>query len=219
MVGGLFLYGCDHHTLRAAPPRRMARPSPRRRLDLLADQLVGAACSSTAAAEELPRVAVVCTSYFAGSHADVLVSSFCNGCATDEGVLEPRFRVVSMYVDQIHADDIGRQVAAQHDIKLFSSIRDALLVGSGSEQKRGATEGVVEQVHLGVDAVLLIGEHGDYPKTPLGQEMVPRRAFFEQIVGTLLEAGTPIPICESPKRPLTSQQGLQRAAACIAASQ
>ena len=74
-------------------------------------------------------------------------------------------------------------------------------------------------MHLGVDAVLLIGEHGDYPKTPLGQEMVPRRAFFEQIVGTLLEAGTPIPICESPKRPLTSQHANRACSELLLASQ
>ena len=53
------------------------------------------------------------------------------------------------------------QVAAQHGIQLFSSIRDALtLGGKGSAQVRGATEGS-EVVELGVAAVLLIGEHGD----------------------------------------------------------
>jgi len=92
--------------------------TPRRRLHLLGSQLVGSPSSpsspfssSPSSSSSLPpRVAVICTSYFAGSHADVLVSAFCNGCPTDEGVLAPRFQVASMYIDQIHEDDIGRQV-------------------------------------------------------------------------------------------------------------
>ena len=35
---------------------------------------------------------------------------------------------------------------------------------------------------LAVDAVLLIGEHGDYPTNDLGQRMYPRKEFFDQIV-------------------------------------
>lgn len=47
--------------------------------------------------------------------------------------------------------------------------------------------------------MLIIGEHGDYPVTSLGQEMVPRRYFFEQICGVTAELGAtlaakPIPI-------------------------
>ncbi len=52
------------------------------------------------------------------------------------------------------------------DIPLYESIRAALTLG-GEE--------------LAVDAVLLIGEHGDYPRSELGQEMLPQRYFFEQI--------------------------------------
>ena len=147
-----------------------------------------------------PRVAVVCTSYFPGSHADVVVSKFVHGFPTDEGLLAPRMQVVSMYIDQIHADDIGLQVAAEHGIAVFSSIRDALTL-SGQRERSGRSVGgehaedMPPGAALGVDAVLLIGEHGDYPKTELGQEMTPRRYFCEQIFAVLVEAGrTDVPV-------------------------
>ena len=45
-----------------------------------------------------------------------------------------------------------------------------------------------------MDAVLMIGEHGDYPRSELGQEMLPRCYFFEQIADTIGEVGRPMPI-------------------------
>ena len=42
--------------------------------------------------------------------------------------------------------------------------------------------------------MLLIGEHGDYPRSALGQEMLPRRYFFEQICGVIAESDRPIPV-------------------------
>ena len=48
---------------------------------------------------------------------------------SDEGLLEPRVQIVSLYIDQIAADDVGQQLAAEYGITLFSSIRDALTLG------------------------------------------------------------------------------------------
>jgi hypothetical protein len=99
------------------------------------------------------RIAAVVTTFFPNSHAGVLVSRFLTGFATDEGLIAPRTEIVSMYMDQLHADDIGMQLAHSYDIPVFGSIRAAMTLG-GEE--------------LGVDAVLVIGEHGDYPLTSLG---------------------------------------------------
>ena len=125
------------------------------------------------------RIAAIVTTFFPNSHAGVLASKFLHGFPTDEGPIAPRTRLASLYIDQIHERDIGLQLAHQFDLPVYSSIRAALTLG-GSE--------------LAVDAVLLIGEHGDYPRTVLGQEMLPRRYFFEQICGVIAEAGRPIPI-------------------------
>ena len=125
------------------------------------------------------RVAAVVTTFFPNSHADVLVSKFLRGFPTDEGLITPRTQIASLYIDQIHSRDIGLQLADQFDVPVYESIRSALTLG-GSE--------------LAVDAVLLIGEHGDYPLSTLGQEMLPRRYFFEQICGVIAEGGRPIPV-------------------------
>jgi hypothetical protein len=125
------------------------------------------------------RIAAVVTTFFPNSHAGVLVSKFLTGFATDEGLIAPRTGIVSMYMHQLHADDIGLQLARSYDIPVFGSIRAAMTLG-GEE--------------LGVDAVLIIGEHGDYPLTALGQEMLPRRWFFEQVCGVIGEFDRPVPV-------------------------
>ena len=128
---------------------------------------------------EHKRIAAIVTTFFPNSHAGVLAGKFLTGFATDEGLIAPRTRVASLYMDQVHDRDVGLQLAEAYDIPVFGSIRAALTLG-GSE--------------LGVDAVLLIGEHGDYPLTALGQEMLPRRWFFEQVCGVVAELGQPIPV-------------------------
>ena len=125
------------------------------------------------------RVAAVVTSFFPESHAGVLVTKFLRGFPTDDGLIPPRTQIASLYMDQIHERDVGLQLAHEFDVPVFESIRAALTLG-GNE--------------LAVDAVLLIGEHGDYPVSSLGQEMLPRRYFFEQICGVIAEARRPIPV-------------------------
>ncbi|MCH2398012.1 MAG: hypothetical protein MK364_02800, partial [Pirellulales bacterium] len=41
---------------------------------------------------------------------------------------------------------------------------------------------------------MLIGEHGDYPRSVLGQEMLPRRYFFEQVSAVIAQSGRPVPV-------------------------
>ena len=125
------------------------------------------------------RIAAVVTSYAPRSHASGIVTKFLRGFPTDEGLMAPRTRVASMFIDQLHEQDIGRQIAFEHNVPLYESIRGALTIGSG---------------RLAVDAVLIVGEHGDYPRSALGQEMLPRRYFFEQVSGVIAESGRTIPV-------------------------
>ncbi len=128
---------------------------------------------------QVPGVAAIVTTYFPGSHADVIVTKFLRGFETDDGLIRPRTRIASLYIDQIHTRDIGRQLAHEFNIPVYESIRSALTLGTDD---------------LAVDAVLLIGEHGDYPKTGLDQEMLPRRYFFEQICGVIENSNRPVPV-------------------------
>ena len=125
------------------------------------------------------RIAAVVTTFFPNSHAGVLVPKFLHGFPTDEGLIAPRTQLASLFIDQLHQNDIGCQIAHEFDIPVYESIRAALTLGGDN---------------LEVDAVLLIGEHGDYPRSVLGQEMLPRRYFFEQICGVISECDRPIPV-------------------------
>ena len=125
------------------------------------------------------RVAAIVTTFFPNSHAGVIVPKFLRGFPTDDGLIAPRTQLASLFIDQIHQNDVGRQIAHEYDIPIYESIRAALTLGGDS---------------LAVDAVLLIGEHGDYPRSALGQEMLPRRYFFEQICGVIAESNRLIPI-------------------------
>lgn len=125
------------------------------------------------------RVAAIITIYHPKSHADVIVSKFLKGMSTDEGFLAPEIDIVSIYLDHVLENDIGVGLAKEFDVPIYPSIRRALHAGAKE---------------LNVDAVLLIGEHGDYPWNERGRHMYPRRYFFEQIAGVFSESGRSVPV-------------------------
>jgi hypothetical protein len=125
------------------------------------------------------RVAAICTIYHAWSHADAIVTKFLKGMTTDEACHPPEVDIVSCYIDHVLENDIGTPMVAAHGVPLHPSIRRALHAGAD---------------RLNVDAVLLIGEHGDYPWNERGRHMYPRRQFFEQIAGVFSESGRSVPV-------------------------
>ena len=128
---------------------------------------------------ERPKIAALITEYRPGSHADVLVGKFLRGFPTDDGLLPLRTEVVSMYLDQVPENDIGRAAAAAYDVPVYQSMPAALCCG-GKE--------------LAVDGVLLIGEHGDYAWNEKEQHLFPRRHFMEQITGVMSTSGRAVPV-------------------------
>lgn len=125
------------------------------------------------------RVAAVITEYRPRSHADVIVTKFLHGFPADDGLHAPRVDVASMYIDQFPDNDMGRRIAAEHDVPVYDSIVKALTLG-GKE--------------LAVDGVLLIGEHGDYAWNEKEQHLFPRRYFMEQICGVFATSGRSVPV-------------------------
>ena len=126
-----------------------------------------------------PRVAAIITTYFPGSHADVIVTRLLAGYTLYGAPTEPRVEVVSMYLDQIAAKDIGRDLAAHHGVPIFESIGEALAVGGHG---------------LNVDGVVIVGEHGQYPVNEYGQTLYPRRRLFDAVVAAMVGAGRVVPI-------------------------
>ena len=125
------------------------------------------------------KIAAIITTYFQHSHADVIATKYMKGFPTDTGLQMPRVELVSIYLDQVDDRDIGVGLAAEHNVPIYPSIRQALTLG-GSE--------------LAVDGVILIGEHGDYPHNEIGQHMYPRRYMFEQICGVFASSGRSVPV-------------------------
>ena len=143
------------------------------------------ACSGAAmgrlqgAPPKRPRVAAIFTELRLRSHAYNILSSLMGHCLFRGKRVDPGLEVVSWYADQFPADDMAREASRRFNVPLFGNIAEALCMG-GSE--------------LAVDAVLLIGEHGDYPFNELGQHMYPRKEFFDQIVAVMRKSQRFVPV-------------------------
>ena len=125
------------------------------------------------------RVAAITTTYFKYSHADDIITKFIEGYGVVGRVHEPHCQVVSLYVEQSPNTDIGRGMAKRYRIPLVETVADALTQGGDD---------------LAVDAVLLVGEHGDYPLNDKGQKLYPRRRLFEEIVKVFRQTGRTVPV-------------------------
>ncbi|MYB93531.1 hypothetical protein F4054_20865 [Candidatus Poribacteria bacterium] len=88
-------------------------------------------------------------------------------------------KVVSLYVDQKPEGDQSTDRAREFGFSVYPTIAEALRCG-GDE--------------LAVDAVLLIGEHGDYPTNEKSQVLYPRYEFFKACVKVFEEDGRAVPI-------------------------
>jgi hypothetical protein len=127
-----------------------------------------------------PRIAAVVTTYFKYSHAQHIVDRFLDGYGWNGTHHYPPMDLVSLYVDQIGRTDLSRERGARHPaLKLSPTIADALTLGGDK---------------LAVDGVLLVGEHGNYPRNEKGQTKYPRYEFFEEIVKVFRSSGRAVPI-------------------------
>ena len=131
-----------------------------------------------------PRVAAIVTSYYHNSHADVIVSRLLQTDTLDGQGRAPRLKLVSLYTDQVPANDVSRKIAGQYGIPIYDTIAGALTQGMGTQ---GAGP-------LAVDGVLLIAEHGTYPLSDKGQILYPKRRFFSEIAAVIERSGRPVPV-------------------------
>ncbi len=137
------------------------------------------AAKAASGTKRRPRVAAIFTELRFRSHAFNILENFFEPYLFSGELVDPGCEVVSFYADQFPENDMARDVSRRFKVPMYESIADALRVG-GSE--------------LGVDAVLLIGEHGDYPFNKRGQKMYPRKEFFDQIVAVMKASDRFVPI-------------------------
>jgi hypothetical protein len=132
-----------------------------------------------AAEAEKRRLAVVTTEWRYRSHAWHMAERFLVGYPNQGKWHQPPFEVVSAYVDQFPEGDLSRKRAAEFGFTIYPTIDQALRAG-GKE--------------LAVDAVLVIGEHGNYPLNEIGQKRYPRYEFFKAVTDVFRQDGRSLPV-------------------------
>ena len=172
---------------RNAATNRNGAPSvaTRRQFVTASGLVVGASClpalQSSIGQEnrKRPRVAAIFTVFHFRSHAHVILENFLEDYLFNGRLTDPGVDVVSFYADQLSERDMSREVSQKYKIPIFSTIRGALCLG-GTE--------------LAVDAVLLIGEHGNYSVNELGQQLYPRKRFFDETVMVMKQSQRFVPV-------------------------
>jgi hypothetical protein len=123
-------------------------------------------------------LAVVCTVYRPLSHAYHIAGRFVHGFAHAGKLHVPGQFVRSLYADQRPENDLSRELGREHGVHLARSVEEALTAGG----------------KLAVDGVLLIGEHGNYPRNDKGQILYPRYQWMEQIANVFRKTGKSVPV-------------------------
>ena len=153
------------------------------RRHLLQSALAAGPALAFAGEPRRPRVAVVYTSCYHRSHAHVILENFLTPFLFNGKLTSPAVDVVSLYADQRRGagklPDLTDDIVRRFKLPVYKTIGDALTLG-GKE--------------LAVDAVLSIGEHGDYPNNRFGVREYPRKRFFDDIVAVMHRSNRFVPI-------------------------
>src|SRR5688572_11173600 len=135
----------------------------------------------SAPVEAAPRkkMAIVSTVWRYHSHAQHMGDRFLVGYPMNGKWHRPQLDVVSLYADQKPDADLSRPRAEEFGVTVHPTIAETLRCGGDK---------------LAVDAVLIIGEHGEYPLSEFGQTQYPRYEFFKQVTDVFREDGRSVPV-------------------------
>ncbi len=123
-------------------------------------------------------LAVVTTVYRPLSHGYHIANRFLFGYQRGTGHHVPRHYLASVYLDQSPDNDLSRDLT-QCGVRVTRDVADALTLGTSQ---------------LAVDGVLLIGEHGNYPRNDKGQVLYPRLELLERIADVFRRTGRSVPV-------------------------
>src|SRR5258707_14997240 len=125
------------------------------------------------------KLAVVTTVWNYRSHAWHMAERFLHGYPVRGKWHHPEFEVVAAYVDQKPEGDLSRSRSEEFGFRIYPTIAETLRCGGDK---------------LAVDAVLIIGEHGEYPNNEFGQKKYPRYEFFKQVADVYKKDGRTAPV-------------------------
>lgn len=126
-----------------------------------------------------PKLAAVVTAIRLYSHPQHIVDRFLDGYGWNGTFHHPQMDLVGLYVDQRGEGDLTQELIDRHPgLKVYPSIEEAVTLGTSK---------------LAVDGVVVVGEHGRYPLTAMGQAMQPHFRFFESIVDVFRSSNRSVP--------------------------
>jgi len=135
--------------------------------------------AQTPTTQKRPRLAAVVTAYKNLLHGQHIVDRFLEGYGWNGVYHHPNFDVVSLYIDQRGAGDLGQERTERHPgMKIYPTIPETVTCG-GSK--------------LAVDGIVVVAEHGTYPLTETGIMKHPHYEFFAQIVKVFRDSGRAVP--------------------------
>ncbi len=152
-----------------------------RRSFLISSAAAAAAASrlSFGAPRARKTIALIGTEVRRHSHAQHFVDRFLLGYSWGGAWRVPDVELVSLYIDQFPEGDLGKATAKRHGVPIYPTIAEALTRGTSK---------------LAVDGVVIIGEHGRYPRNEIGQTLYPRYKFFKQVMKVFEDSGRSVPV-------------------------
>jgi hypothetical protein len=131
----------------------------------------------------IPKVSGVTTTYYHNAHADVILGRLLETDALNGTGQRASLQLASLYTDQVPKNDTSRALAAKFGVPIRTTVGEAVSIGR--DNKSGTDIG---------DGVLLVAEHGNYPKSDTGQTVFPKRRLFGEIVAEFDRAGRVVPV-------------------------
>lgn len=128
---------------------------------------------------ERKKIAFLGTEVRTHSHAQHFLDRLALGYGWRGRWQDPRLEIASVYLDQFPEQDLGRERVERYGLRLFPTIEDALTLGTGE---------------LAVDGVVIIAEHGRYPRNEKGQTRYPRYDWFKKCVRVFESSGRAVPV-------------------------
>ena len=142
--------------------------------------IAGSAAPFLLTGQKRPQLAGVITEIRKFSHGQHIVDRFLEGYGWNGTHHHPPMDLVALYVDQHPPGDLTEDRAARFpSMKVYPTIAEALTRGTSK---------------LAVDGVVVVGEHGRYPRNEKGQTKYPRWEFFQEIVKVFQASGRSVPV-------------------------
>jgi hypothetical protein len=124
-------------------------------------------------------LAIITTVWTFSSHAQHMGDRFLVGYPWEGRWHQPAIDVVALYVAQRPDGDQSAERAKTFGFTVYPTIGEAICRGGDA---------------LAVDAVLIIGEHGRYPRNEKGQILYPRYEFFLEVSRVFERDGRSVPV-------------------------